>query len=167
MRKCTICLCVGFLMCLACLRTQAQETEPTEREKELLRRLEQLEKRVSQLETELRETKARPPEAPAALTNRVADVENKVEVGLARVGAVEEEVKKMEPAEEKPDTFRVFWKEGLKMETADSAFKMNTGGRIHLDNAWTSGDDQLVEEFGSLKDGVEFRRAIFGVSGSI
>ena len=167
MNKWTIRICLGLVVCFVCLQAQAQETEPTEKEKELLNRLEELEKRVWQLETELRETKAAPPKAPAELTSRVADVEKKVEVGLAKVGAVEEQVKKIEPVEQKPDTFRAFWKEGLNFETADSAFKMKIGGRIHFDSAFTSGDDELVEEVGALKDGVEFRRARIALAGEI
>jgi phosphate-selective porin OprO/OprP len=162
MRKWTICLCLGLVMSLVSLPAQAQETEPTEREKALLNRLEELEKRVSQLEAELRKSQAAP-KVPSELDTRMQGVEEEVK----KVAVVEEELKKIAAKEEKPDTFRVFWKEGLKMETADSAFKMNIGGRIHFDNAWTSGDDELVEELGPLKDGVEFRRAILGVSGSI
>jgi phosphate-selective porin OprO/OprP len=167
MKKWTICMCLGLLMTLVAMNPQAEEVEPTEREKELLNRVEELEKRLWQLETELRETKAAPPRVPAELTSRVEDVEKKVEVGLAKVGAVEEQVKKIEPVEVKPDTFRAFWKEGLNFETADKAFKLKIGGRIHFDSAFTSGDDELVEEVGALKDGVEFRRARIALSGSV
>jgi len=162
MRKWTICVCLGLAMCLVTLRAQVQETEPTEREKALLNRLEELEKRVSQLEAELRKTQAAP-KVPSELDTRMQGVEEEVE----NVAVIEEELKKIAAAEEKPDTFRVFWKEGLNLETADSAFKMKIGGRIHFDNAWTSGHGELVEDLGSLKDGVEFRRATLGVSGSI
>lgn len=167
MVKTMMMMCLGLLIVSVSPGIRAQETEASEREKELLNRIEELEKRLWQLETDLRETKAAPPKAPAELTSRVADVEKKVEVGLAKMGDVEEQVKKIEPVEVKPDTFRVFWKEGLNLETADSAFKMKIGGRIHFDSAFTSGDDELVEDVGALKDGVEFRRARIALSGSI
>ena len=32
-----------------------------------------------------------------------------------------------------PEDFRVYWKDGLRFETADNAFKLKIGGRMHLD----------------------------------
>lgn len=149
-------------MCSVSLGAKAQETQLTEKEKELLNRLEELEKRVWQLETELRETRSAP-KVPVELQTRIEGVEKEVK----KVAVVEEELKKITAKEEKPDTFRVFWEEGLNFETADSAFKMKIGGRIHFDGAFTSGEDELIEEVGALKDGVEFRRARIALSGTI
>ncbi len=153
---------LSLLTALVALPARPQETEQTEREKELLNRIEELEKRVWQLEGGQREKEAAA-KAPSPLEKRVGDVEKQVK----RIDQVEEQLKKVEVKEEKPDTFRAFWKEGLNFETPDKAFTMKIGGRIHFDSAWNSGDDELVEKVGTLKDGVEFRRARIALSGTM
>ena len=59
---------------------------------------------------------------------------------------------------------KVYWKDTLRLESADGNNKLKFGGRIHWQNAFF-GDD----EFGGklLEDGDEFRRSRIYVSGLI
>lgn len=71
------------------------------------------------------------------------------------------------PAQQSND-FRVFWRDGVRFETADKAFSAGFGGRIQNDWAWQSGDedlDALVPSGDSFDDGVKFRRARLHVEG--
>jgi phosphate-selective porin OprO/OprP len=72
-------------------------------------------------------------------------------------------------AEEKKDTdFRMYWKEGIRFETGDKAFKIQIGGRIMNDWAFMSGDDSVKAAVGDLQDATtEFRRARFYIAGTI
>ena len=64
-------------------------------------------------------------------------------------------------------TLRVFWKEGLRLETDDGQFKFKIGGRTAIDAAWFSDDDVLQQNFGEAEDGFKFRRAYLCMSGQI
>jgi phosphate-selective porin OprO/OprP len=74
-------------------------------------------------------------------------------------------------AEAKPQSsggdFKVFWKDGLKMETADKAFKMAIGGRIHYDWNWGGADEDVEADKGAFEDGTQFRRARLAVTGTM
>ena len=70
--------------------------------------------------------------------------------------------------EEDPGGFKVFWREGLHMETNDDRFQLRLGGRIQYD--WLFwGDDAEVAGFvgGPLLNGTEFRRARIFVAGYV
>jgi phosphate-selective porin OprO/OprP len=68
--------------------------------------------------------------------------------------------------EKKEDTtFKVQWKDGLRMETGDKSFQMQIGGRIDNDWAFMEGDEGITARVGELEDGTEFRRARLYVSG--
>jgi phosphate-selective porin OprO/OprP len=70
--------------------------------------------------------------------------------------------------QEKPETFRVFWNDGLRLETADKAFRLAIGGRIQDDWAiWIDPPDDLEAAVGSLDDGTAFRRARLYIGGTI
>ncbi len=72
------------------------------------------------------------------------------------------------PAAQQSNDFRVFWRDGVRFETADKAFSAGFGGRIHNDWTWQSGDedlDPLVPGTDSFEDGVKFRRARMHVEG--
>lgn len=75
------------------------------------------------------------------------------------------EVRAEEP---EPDTFRIYWKEGIRLETADKAFKIKFGGKAMNDWAFfLSQDAALKAEVGGLEDGTEFSRARLFLSGTI
>jgi len=69
-------------------------------------------------------------------------------------------------------TFRVFFRDGVKLETADKKFTASIGGRLHLDSFWKSGDDTLEPlasptDGAPRADGVRFRRARLAVQGTM
>lgn len=67
-------------------------------------------------------------------------------------------------------TLRAFWKEGLRLETADGAFKLKLGGRIHNDWAAIFSSDALEEahsDLASTETGTSLRRARLALSGSM
>jgi phosphate-selective porin OprO/OprP len=75
-----------------------------------------------------------------------------------------------EPAKkEEGSTFRAYWKDSLRFETADGAFKMRIGGRIQLDTAIIkpSGLAQEDLDLDGLESGIEFRRARLYTEGQI
>lgn len=71
--------------------------------------------------------------------------------------------------ETEPNPFTIKWDNGFKIDSKDKKFKLKFGGRIMLDHAYFSQDDDLDAAFGPLesKDGTEFRRARFFISGLI
>lgn len=68
---------------------------------------------------------------------------------------------------EEPNPFTIKWDNGFKVDSKDKNFKLKFGGRIHLDHAYFSQNDDLDAAFGELesKDGTEFRRARLFFSG--
>lgn len=69
----------------------------------------------------------------------------------------------------KDNDLRVYWKEGMRLETRDKKFKLKFGGRIQADFAAVDADDDIKDAFndGFEGHGAEFRRARLYVSGSI
>jgi phosphate-selective porin OprO/OprP len=71
-------------------------------------------------------------------------------------------------AEDDPTTLRLYWKDGLRMETSDKQFKFKIGGRIMNDWAFFDVDDQIKTATGDDHDnGTEFRRARLYIAGEI
>ena len=70
-------------------------------------------------------------------------------------------------AEAKPDpsTFRAYWKQGLRFDTADKAFQLKVGGRIMNDWGFFAPSREVTNGIGPLEDGTEFRRARLYVEG--
>ncbi|MFC2076189.1 OprO/OprP family phosphate-selective porin, partial [candidate division KSB1 bacterium] len=69
--------------------------------------------------------------------------------------------------ESSPGDIRVYWKEGLRLDSSDGNFKLKIGGRLMNDWGWLTEDEGIRGEFGRLKDGVEFRRVRLYNSGII
>jgi phosphate-selective porin OprO/OprP len=72
-------------------------------------------------------------------------------------------------AVEKPETFRVYWKNGLRFDSADKQFKLKFGGRIMNDWAWIDEDSDFNDD-GSSADydnDTQFRRARLYMAGTI
>ena len=96
-------------------------------------------------------------------------IEERVSALETQVGGIEEQV------EGEPNDLRVYWKEGLRFETKDRAFRFKIGGRMHLDYISTLEDDD--PRFSSNPDDttpadepndrVRFRRARLYLSGTI
>lgn len=120
---------------------------------------------------------ATPPEREAqenrqALENRKAP-ENRVaqesRQALERREAQEgRETQEDGEAQEDSGDVRVFWRDGLRMETDDGRFQLRFGGRVQYD--WVFwGDDAEVADAVALPitDGTEFRRIRFFVQGVV
>jgi len=74
------------------------------------------------------------------------------------------------PAQQKSDNgFNFKWNNGFNLVSSDKNFNLKFGGRIQLDHAFLSQDDDLDFVFGELpaSSGIEFRRARFFMSGTI
>jgi phosphate-selective porin OprO/OprP len=70
-------------------------------------------------------------------------------------------------AEEDTD-FKMYWKNGIRFQTADKAFSFKFGGRIMNDWAFMSEDESLKAAIGQLQDATtEFRRARLYISGTV
>ncbi len=71
--------------------------------------------------------------------------------------------------EKKENPFKFKWDNGFKLESKDKAFKLKFGGRIMVDHAYFSQNDELDTNVGLLEteSGTEFRRARLFMSGTI
>ncbi len=141
---------LGLLLGLLLLGTVAwaEECGLTPREQALLERIEKLEQRVAQLEkppVSAEPVCAAPTEATSCKTPPEATA----------------------PAKKDGTDLRVFWKEGLRMESEDKAFTMSVGGKIQNDWAFFNQDEELELTVGDVNDGTEFRRARLNVRGTI
>lgn len=65
-----------------------------------------------------------------------------------------------------PNTFRVFWKSGIKFESGDGNFKAALAGRLMLDMDWRDGSENYSSEEYSANN-VFFRRVRLAVSGTV
>ena len=69
------------------------------------------------------------------------------------------------------DTLRVFWKDGVRFESADKRYKFRIGGRIHYDVSFFDPDSDTQEavETGTnrIEDGSQIRRARINFSGEV
>lgn len=96
----------------------------------------------------------------------IEELQQRLDYTRQRLESLEESSEKLAA----PETFRAYWKEGLRFETMDKRFKMQVGGRLMNDWVWWNDDDPSeVEVFldEPLEDGTEFRRARLFVSGDI
>ncbi|HYC55325.1 MAG TPA: porin [Candidatus Binatia bacterium] len=87
-------------------------------------------------------------------------------------------------AQAQDNAFKVFWKEGVRLESGDGAFKLKLGGRVQYDAAFFGADDELEAGLGTrsvppsatdpdgggplqFKDGTQLRRARIELDGVI
>jgi len=56
------------------------------------------------------------------------------------------------------NTFKAYWDNNIKIESADKRFKMAFGGRIQYDLAFFFQDTAIKDSMGELRNGTEFRR---------
>jgi phosphate-selective porin OprO/OprP len=70
-------------------------------------------------------------------------------------------------AQEKPDTLRLYWKNGIRMDSADKQFKLKFGGRFMQDWQWSSEDNGTQAAVGKVGNNTEFRRARLYLAGLI
>ncbi len=116
---------------------------------------------IANLQAQVDQLKADRSAAPAA---NVGAPEKRVIAKMVR-----EELKLSEEAKNKayPHDFRVYWKEGIRLDSLDKAFKLKIGGRIMSDWSFTDYDSDVERYVGEQSDGHEFRRARLYVAGTI
>jgi phosphate-selective porin OprO/OprP len=69
--------------------------------------------------------------------------------------------------EQDNSTFRVYWKDGLRMDNADKSVRLKLGGRILHDWTWWNKSDEVQEVTGSTRNGSEFRAARLYLAGEL
>ena len=70
-------------------------------------------------------------------------------------------------ATEAPETFRVYWKNGIRLDSRDERFKLKIGGRLMQDWEWAGEDSSVETAIGQQGNNTEFRRARLYVEGVI
>ena len=78
-----------------------------------------------------------------------------------------QKVEGLEKSVGKKNFLAAYWKNGLRLDSADGEFKLKIGGRIMNDWAVYGTDKDLRKKFGRIGDGSEFRRARFFMEGSV
>jgi phosphate-selective porin OprO/OprP len=102
--------------------------------------------------------------------DELGDLKAQVEAQKARMADLEKRVGEMSPAQPSKtaaNDLRAYWKEGLKLETADKQFQLSVGGMIQDDWLWSGEDGGLKDDVGDQEDGTEFRRVRLYVQGSV
>jgi phosphate-selective porin OprO/OprP len=83
-------------------------------------------------------------------------------------GDLEGRVAKLEEATgNAEDDFKMYWKEGIRFDSNNGAFKLKFGGRIQNDYSWWSTGDELEAAGFNSDAGTEFRRARLFIGGKI
>ena len=100
--------------------------------------------------------------AMAALQSQIADIKARQE----NRKAIEEVLKEM-GADPMPNDLRLYWKDGIRMDSRDGNIKLKFGGRYMYDMSWIGGRD--MERYGGLDltDGFETRRGRLYVEGEL
>ena len=130
---------------MLCSTIWAQEL--TDREEKLMDIIESLEKRVSALEKKI--------------GSQEAAAQNPAEVPS------QSPVESTPPPAPDGNDMRVYWNEGLRLDSNNGAFKLKIGGRIQNDWGFFGEGDDIQSSIGDSMDGTEFRRARFFVGGTI
>jgi phosphate-selective porin OprO/OprP len=174
-------------MACLCASTGLAQTKPDVDATALMKRLQALEdtnkalaQRVDELEKRLADqnpapsstaapTKEAPVASPAADAPSAATPPTATVPETKKDGAPSTTAPDDKNAERDKKTFRVFWDEGLKLETSDEQFRLKIGGRIMFDathfdvpNYWKLGGPQIDEH-----DGTQFRRLQLRFSGDV
>ncbi|MFQ5672883.1 MAG: OprO/OprP family phosphate-selective porin [Nitrospinales bacterium] len=64
-----------------------------------------------------------------------------------------------------PRDYRVYIKDGLRLDSADGTFRFKTGGRIHVDWGLFRDDKAVAKKFGAQRNEADFRRIRWYLSG--
>ena len=112
---------------------------------------------AADLETQVKQLQ----DTVAALQNQISDVQSRVE----RNKSVADVLKEMGMNPE-PNDLRLYWKEGIRMDSRDGNIKLKFGGRLMYDMSWI-GDGDAERLVGELADGFETRRARLYVEGDL
>lgn len=114
--------------------------------------------------------------AQQALEKKVEELQKQLDDVNRRLGdgsnrsndELEQRVAELEKVTKKDqDGMFGYWKNGVRLETVDGAFKMRIFGRIQEDFQFWRSQDDVTKELGPTIGGEEFRRARLGVSGTM
>ncbi|RIL01654.1 MAG: porin [Proteobacteria bacterium] len=95
--------------------------------------------------------------------NRLVEDEAAAEAASPPVGAAP-------AAKEQPGALQLFWKDGIRMESADGAFKLKLGGRLQNDWGVIEPDSDLrdaLDDEAGQGSGTDWRRVRLQLSGSM
>ncbi len=101
-----------------------------------------------------------PPQEPLALLATPAGA-------AAPQAAAEKAATETAAPKQDPGTLRVYWKEGLRLDSADKQFTFKLGGRLMNDWGFFAPSDAIENQVGAVPDGTEFRRARLHLEGTI
>jgi len=111
----------------------------------------ELEKKLAEMQKQIDE-----------MSKKLNDGSNRSEDELEqRVAELEKVTKKDQ------DGLFAYWKNGLKLDSVDGAFKLSIFGRIQDDYTAWDNDDDNQNALGKTNSSAEFRRARIGLSGTI
>jgi phosphate-selective porin OprO/OprP len=168
-------LAAGLLAWCAAPGGAARADEPTAELADLKARLERLEKLCDRLAAEneaLKKGAAAPAPPDAAKVEELAG--RYLEAQEKKKKEAEEQAKKKEQEGFVVGDSLKFdggaWRNGLVFETADKAFRVQVGGRVHADAAWWEAPQNVMfgpGGVGPLEDGANFRRARIRVNGAV
>ncbi len=104
-----------------------------------------------------------------------ATQDEKPKTTAERLDAIEAQLAEQAKGLPSDETMRVYWKDGLRFETADKRYKFRLGGRMHYDIGFFDPDtdtkNAVETTVGTTKtrieDGSEFRRARIEMSGEV
>ena len=155
--RCSLSVAVA-LSCLMGQDAVGDDAAMTQRERDLLIRLESMMERLEGVENELEALKAE--KQQSSESGDVADPDTKI-----REAAMEERIAQLE--QDRRDNLKTFWKEGLKIESQDGAFKLQLGGRVWADYSWYHQDEALKNAVFDEQDGGQIRMARLDLRGDI
>ena len=139
---------VVLVLVVSCMAVSLANAAPTDRES-IVRRLEQRVAAQDQLIADL-QAKQKGNLTPAEQQNFLA---------------LYKEIKADAQQRSQANDLRLYWKDGIRMETRDKKFKLKFGGRLMVDYGWIDGSG-IEKDLGvDLEDGVEIRRARLYVAG--
>ncbi|MGB2705591.1 MAG: porin [Candidatus Omnitrophota bacterium] len=122
---------------------------------------------ISNLKEQLKAMQAEMREQARKMTEMQQKIE-KLETGQAASGrkpvVAEKPAKPEKPAGE---GIRVYWRDGLRFETADKEFTLKAGGRIQADFGAMAQDSEVKGRLGKIDKPAEFRRLRVYGSGSV
>ena len=104
--------------------------------------------------------------SPAPETDLAANALSRVQASVTeppKASAPEKEPRP--PSSTSAQNLKVYWKEGLRLDSADKSQRLRIGGRIMNDWGFFSTGDELNEAVGPVVNGTEFRRARLYLSG--
>ena len=159
---------VGLIATAALVAPVGRAFAQSQREQQLEDIVRQLSGQVKRLEQRIARLEG--VEAPRETTQRIEQLEqNLAKVEDRRPPSMDsDEWSQLKKWVGDSKTLRPYWKDGLRLDSADGAIKLKIGGRIQHDYGYFAEDSGLERRLGEdFEDGTEFRRSRLYFSGTI